>query len=301
MSFADFLHPRDLSKLSSLQVMARQVVEGFCSGLHRSPHKGFSVEFKQHRQYVPGDELRHLDWKVYGKSDRLYIREYEEETNLRCTLLLDSSGSMAYAGETSGGVSKHAYAVKLAAVLSYMLLQQQDAVGLVTFDTKLRRYIPPRSRPAHLRNIMDELEATKPGGETELAGVFKKLIPKLHRRGLLVIISDCFGEVPELLRSLAAFRHQKHDIIVFQVFDRDELEFPFKQWTRFDSLENPADKLMVDPAHLRAAYLKNLETFREDLKSGCYRHKIDLVPMVTDQPLSDVLAPYLAFRGRRTA
>ena len=148
MALNDYLRPDDIKRLSGLQVLARQVVEGFTSGLHRSPHKGFSVEFKQHRQYVPGDDLRHVDWKVFGKSDRFYIREYEEETNLRCTILLDSSGSMNYSGSRSRGTTKHDYAVRLAASLSYLLLQQSDSVGLVTFDSQVRRYIPPRSRPA---------------------------------------------------------------------------------------------------------------------------------------------------------
>ena len=296
----DYITGRDLTKLGNLQVFARQVVEGFCSGLHRSPHKGFSVEFKQHRQYVPGDELRRLDWKVYGKSDRLYIREYEEETNLRCTMLLDCSGSMRYAGQTAGGLSKLDYSVRLAAALSYLLLQQQDAVGLVTFDTAVRRYIPPRSRPAHLRAILEELAAAKPGGETALGKVFHDLAAKLHRRGLLVVFSDCFGDVADLLKALAHFRHQHHDIVIFQIWDRDELEFPFKQWTRFDSLETGAgaDKLMVDPVHLRRAYLENLEKYRADLKSGCYRHRIDLVPMTTDQPYADALAAFLSLRRR---
>jgi len=167
-------------------------VEGFCSGLHRSPHKGFSVEFKQHRQYVRGDETRHIDWKVYGKSDRMYIREYEEETNLRCTILLDKSGSMGYEGTESKGVSKFHYASRLAASLSYLLLQQQDSVGMVSFDDKVGRYIPPRSRPTHLQTIIDELQASQTGGETELGKVFHELVPKLQRRGLLCIISDCF-------------------------------------------------------------------------------------------------------------
>src|SRR2546430_7164663 len=154
---SDFLTPSDLQRISNLQVFARQVVEGFTTGMHRSPHKGFSVEFKQHRQYVPGDEIRHIDWRVFGRSDRFYIREYEEETNLRATIILDRSGSMEYGGAEPGGVSKYEYGTKLAACLSYLMLQQTDGVGLVTFDTEIRKYIPPRSRVGHLRPIMDQL------------------------------------------------------------------------------------------------------------------------------------------------
>ena len=290
---ADFLTPADLQKIANLQVLARLVVEGVCSGLHTSPHKGFSVEFREHRQYVQGDEIRRLDWKVYGKTDRLYIKEYEEETNLRATLLVDVSGSMGYAG---AGISKARYATQLAACLSYLLLRQADSVGLVTFDKKVRDYIPPRSRPSHLRVVLEALEKTKPGGETELAKVFHQLVPKIHRRGLLIILSDCFGDVPELMKALAHFRHAHHEIIIFQIWDPDELNFPFQQWTRFDSLESATDQKLVDPAQLRAVYLENLGRFRQALKDGCHRHRIDLVPVTTDQPYADALAQYLARR-----
>jgi uncharacterized protein (DUF58 family) len=286
----DFLSPKDLQKISNLQVLARQVVEGFCSGLHRSPHKGFSVEFKQHRQYVAGDEIRHIDWRVFGRSDRFYIREYEEETNLRATLLLDLSGSMDYG---SDGFNKYHYATRLAACLAYLMLGQQDSVGLVTFDTKVRRYIPPRSRVSHLRVLLDELEKGRPGGETELGRVFHDMVPNLHRRGLLVIISDLFGDVPSLLKALAHFRHAHHEILIFQIWDRDELEFPFKSWTQFESLETSGVKHLLDPAMLRQAYLANLEKFRSELTRGCRRHKIDLASFATDQPYAEALAVYL--------
>ena len=293
---AELLTPADLRKIGNLQVLARFVVEGFCSGLHTSPHKGFSVEFREHRQYVQGDEIRRLDWKVFGKTDRLYIREYEEETNLRATLLVDASGSMNYAG--AAGLSKFNYATRLAACLAYLMLRQQDSVGLMTFDQKMRQYIPPRSRPSHLHVLLDALQATKPGGETELAKVFHQLVPKIHRRGLLIILSDCFGNVPELLSALAHFRHAHHEIIIFQIWDPDELEFPFKQWVRFDSLERATDQRLVDPVQLRQAYLENLTRFRAELQQGCRRHRIDLVPLVTNQPYATALAHYLARRLR---
>lgn len=288
---ADFLTHADLQKIANLQVLARRVVEGVCSGLHASPHKGFSVEFREHRQYVQGDEIRRLDWKVFGKTDRLFLKEYEEETNLRATLLVDVSGSMAY-----GNKSK--YAIHLAACLAYLMLRQADGVGLVTFDKKVREYIPPRSRPSHLRVLLDTLERAKPGGETEIGKIFHQLVPKIHRRGLLIILSDCFGDVPELMKALAHFRHAHHDIIIFQIWDRDELEFPFKQWIRFDSLESEADKRLVDPVQIRSMYMENLAQFRKELKDGCHRHHIDLVPVTTDKPYADVLAHYLAQRMR---
>ena len=296
---SDFLTPSDLQRISNLQVFARQVVEGFTTGMHRSPHKGFSVEFKQHRQYVPGDEIRHIDWRVFARSDRYYIREYEEETNLRATIILDRSGSMEYGGGKDGGVSKFEYATKLAACLSYLMLQQSDGVGLVTFDTQIRRYIPPRSRVSHMRTILSELENGKPGGETELGKVFHDLVPKLHRRGLLIIISDCFGEVSNFLKALAHFRHARHEILVFQVWHPDELNFQFKGWTQFECMERDGVKHLLDPAVLRQAYLANLEKFRSDLTRGCRKHKVDLVPFTTDEPYAKALAAYLSRRLAR--
>lgn len=289
------LAPADLAKVASLQILARLVVEGFTTGLHRSPQKGFSVEFKQHRQYVPGDEIRHLDWKVFGKTDRFYIREYEEETNLRAHILLDVSGSMAY-GEPE--LTKHHYATRVAAALSYLMLQQADSVGLVTFDDQLRHHIPPRGRPSHLKALMNVMQASQVGGETDIGRVLHDLAPKLHRRGLVILISDCFGDVASLMKGLAHFRHARHEVIIFQIWHRDELDFPFRQFTRFDSLENTAFHTL-DPVHIRQAYLAHLEKFRSDLKMGCARHRIDLVPLVTDEPYADALAKYLAARKKR--
>ena len=293
----DVLTSGDLNKFASLQVFARQVVEGFCSGLHKSPHKGFSVEFKEHRQYVAGDDIRDIDWKLFGKTDRLFIREYEEETNLRCTILLDSSGSMGYRG-TRSSLSKHDYAVRLAACLSYLMLQQQDSVGLVNFDDQVRSYLPPRSRPRHLQSIVDSLHEQTPGAETELAAVFHEMVQKIQRRGLLVIISDLFGDVDQLMKALAHFRHAHHEIMVFQIWDPDEIDFPFRQWTQFASLEQADHQHLVDPSQIRTAYLQRLEQFREQLSRGCRRHRINLVPMITDQPYADALAGYLAHRRR---
>ncbi|MCA9037585.1 MAG: DUF58 domain-containing protein [Planctomycetaceae bacterium] len=295
-SASTVIKPDDLGRFGNLQLLARQVVEGFCSGLHRSPHKGFSVEFREHRSYVPGDDIRSIDWKLFGKTDRLYIREYEEDTNLRCTILLDSSGSMAYCGSRSQGISKHEYAVRTAACLAYLMLNQQDSVGLVTFDTEVRKYIPPRARPRHLHAIVQELQSQKPASETELGDVFHQMVSRLHRRSLLVVISDLFGDVDQLMKSLAHFRHANHEIVLFQILDPDELDFPFRQWTQFASLENAAARHLVDPAQIRQAYLKKLAEYRDQLTRGCNRHRINLVPMTTDQPHADALAAWLALR-----
>ncbi|MCC5830879.1 MAG: DUF58 domain-containing protein [Phycisphaeraceae bacterium] len=295
---SEFLTPLDLQRIGSLQVLARLVVEGYCTGLHRSPHKGSSVEFKQHRQYVPGDDPRYIDWKAYAKTDRVYIREYEEETNLRATMIVDQSGSMGYEG--SGGMSKLQYASRLAACLGYLLLQQADAVGLVTFDTKVRKRIPPRSRPGHLRVVLDELQKSRPRGETDLGTVLHDLAELLPRRGMLILISDAFGDVANILSALAHLRHARHEVILLQIWDRDELEFPFRQWTRFDSMEQSGVHHLVDPAMLRRGYMEKLAAFREELTMGCRRHRVDLVPLVTDEPYAEALGKYLATRRRRS-
>lgn len=298
MSAPQVLSAGDVSRLSGLQLLAKQVVEGFSSGLHRSPHKGFSVEFREHRAYVPGDDIRTIDWKLFGKTDRLYIREYEEETNLRCTILLDCSGSMGYRGSRAGGLSKHEFAVRCAACLAWLMLQQQDSVGLVTFDTQIRRYIPPRARPRHLKHVLNELCTQQPGAETGLADVFHQIASRIHRRGLVLVLSDLFGDVDQLMKAVAHFRHARHEVVIFQIWDEDELDFPFRQWTQFSSLENSAQRHLVDPAQLRKAYLQKLAEYREQLTRGCSRQRISLVPLTTSQPCADALAAWLAVRRR---
>jgi uncharacterized protein (DUF58 family) len=298
MRIHDLLSPTDLSRVAKLQFLARQVVEGFCSGKHRSPHKGFSVEFKEHRQYVRGDELRSIDWKVFGKSDRLYIREYEEETNLRCTLLVDRSGSMMYQGDRSNGVSKYEYAQQLAASLAYLMLGQQDAVGLVTFDDKPRDRLPIRGRPSHLRAVMTALAADATRRETDLGGVFSKIAPTLGRRALVIIVSDAMGDVESIGRSLAQFRSSRHEVLFFQVMDPDEIDFPFSGRIQFRDLENATNEQTVDTRSLRDAYLQRLEEHNSALRSVCRKNRVDLVPLSTDRPLAEALHQYLAMRRR---
>jgi len=292
----DILHPEDITSLASLQLFARTVVEGFTTGLHASPHKGFSVEFRQHRPYVQGDEIRRLDWKVFGRSDRFYIREYDEETNLRATLVLDVSGSMGYRG--SGGVLKLDYARKLAAALAYLLMSQQDAVGLVTFDQKLREMVPNRSKISHLHLLLETLVNAKPGGETSLASVLESLGGRLHRRGLIVILSDFFDDADALLKAVGILRHQGHEIIVMQLWDRDELDFRLGRYARFESLEDVTDQLALDPTAIRQRYLEVLRVFRGTLREGLRKHQVDLLELVTDQPHAEALRQYLARRLR---
>lgn len=298
MRILDLVTPSDLSRVAKLQAFAREVVEGTCSGRHRSPHKGFSVEFKEHRPYVQGDELRSIDWKVFGKSDKLFVREFEEETNLRCTLLVDRSGSMAYGGDRSGGLSKYDYAVRLAASLAYLMLSQQDSIGLVTFDDRPRDHLPPRSRPSYLREILKVLCGDVTRRETDLGGVFHTLAGKLHRRGLIVILSDSMGDVASIAKALAHFRAHHHEVIFFQLLDPDEVDFPFTGRTQFQDLENASHEQTVDPKALRAAYLERLEQHDAALRTACRNHRVDLVRITTDRPFGDALAEYLAYRRR---
>ena len=295
-TLSDILHAEDITSLQKLQLFARTVVEGFTTGNHASPHKGFSVEFRQHRQYVQGDDIRRIDWKIFARADRYYIREYDEETNLRATLVLDASGSMGYRG--SKGIQKFDYARKLAAAMSYLLISQQDAVGLVTFDSKVRDVIPNRTRITHLHHVLETMIQTQPGQDTALAPVLESLAQRLKRRGLVILISDFFEEPEGLLKAIGILRKQGHEIIAMQLWDRDELEFPFGQWARFENLENQEDFLLLDPATVRQRYMEVLKAFQEQLKEGFRKHQVDYLSLPTDEPHAAALRSYLALRMR---
>jgi uncharacterized protein (DUF58 family) len=287
--------PKTLSQMARLQLRANRVVEGVISGLHRSPYHGFSVEFAQHREYTPGDEIRYVDWKVFGRSDRFYIKEFEEETNLKAYLIVDASDSMNY---RSGPLSKLDYGAIMAAALASLLLQQRDAVGLALFNAAIDRYLPPRGIPSHFQQILNELESVRTAPKTSLGVTFHELAERITRRGLIIIISDLFGDVQETLAGLRHFRHRKHEVIVFQVLDRDELEFPFTELTKFVGLEGEPE-LMADPRGIREEYLRQFTAFREALDRGCREISTDLVSVTTDQALDISLANYLASRMRR--
>ena len=285
--------PATLAKYGRLALVARGLVEGFLTGAHKSPFKGFSVEFAEHRQYYPGDEIRHIDWRAYGKTDRYYIKEFEEETNLRAHLLVDASGSMAYKGAHG---SKFEYAQYVAASLAYLMLHQRDAVGLVTHDTQVRQMIPPKATSKHLLQVLHALEQTTPGNETSLAPLWDQIATQATRRGMVVILSDCFEDVPRLLRSLRHFRYKRHEVLLFHVLAPEEMEFPFKKWTQFRNLEVAGDKRLVDPQRLRRDYRKNFDAFLEHLRNACSRAQVDYVLLRTDQPVDRALGAYLARR-----
>lgn len=291
----------DRDALAQLQLFARKVVEGLAAGRHRSPHRGSSIEFKEHRAYAAGDEIKFIDWKLFGKTDRLYLRQYEDETNLRALILLDQSGSMSYRGTLSPAETKYDFARRLAACWATLLIAQQDAVGLATLDTQLRQFLPPRSNPRHLRALLSALVASQPGGETSLADALQQSAGRFQRRGLLVLISDCFDDVPRLLRALSFFQHAGHEVVVCQVWDRDELTFPFRRQTEFQGLETSATR-RVDPHSIRRAYLQRVHEFRQQLAAGTQEARIEFFSCTTDQTCGQVLADFLSQRnaaGRR--
>lgn len=282
-----------LDRLRRLDVVARQVVEGFISGQHRSPYHGFAVEFATHREYSPGDDLRHIDWKVWSKTDRLYIKEYEEETNLKCQLIVDCSKSMAY----GKAPSKFDYACTAAASLAYMLTQQQDAVGLTTFHTKITQQLPASSHPNHLRKMIDTLQTTQPSETTSAERVLTDLAIQFRQRGIVALFSDLFTPLDKLKESLQQFALRRQEVIVFHVMHEHELTFPFEKNTMFQGLETSV-KLLTEPRALRKGYLEAVQRFLAEVKKICSSIGADYVLLSTDQPLGGVLGNYLAFRQK---
>lgn len=287
--------PTALMNFGDLDVVAKRVVEGFMIGQHRSPLKGSSVEFVEHRQYYPGDDVRHIDWRAYGKTKRHFIKEFEDETNLRCRLIVDCSGSMAYAGRT---LSKFAYASQLAAVLGYLLLQQRDAVGWMTLDTQIRESVEPSAKQQAFPRLVDTLSRTLPGGETNLGEVLDRVVPILQRRSLVVILSDCFDDPTNLARSLRQFRHARHEVLLFHIVAPEEEEFPFSKPTQFRNLEQPNNRRLVDPHRLRSDYLKKYQEFCDELRLQAMGVGVDYHKFTTADPYARALGAYLDARTR---
>jgi uncharacterized protein (DUF58 family) len=292
------LDPAVLARFGRLELVARLVVEGLMSGLHRSPFKGVSVEFAEHRQYGPGDEIRHIDWRAFGKSDRYYVKEYEEETNLQAYLVVDTSGSMAYAGRTA---SKLEHARRLAASLAYLMVRQRDAVGLVTTDPAGRGVIPPRSAPGHVSVICHALDDAAPGGEVPLSGVLHALAARARRRGLVVVLSDGFDDPDALASALRHLRHRRHEVLFLHVLAPEEEEFSFRRPARFRDLERAGRSLRVDPSALRAAYLARFAAFRQNLEETLRASGADYHKASTAEPVEATLLNYLATRSRRAS
>lgn len=290
-----FLEPQALARVKNLAVVARGVVEGFISGLHSSPYKGFSVEFAEHREYTPGDDPRHLDYKMLARTDRLYIKQFEEETNMRVQILLDISGSMAYRHESR--LTKLEYGSYLTAVLAYLMIRQQDSVGLTAFDTEVRLDMPARASPRHFHEMMQQLEAVQPGRTTRIGTTLHKLANRFKRRGLIVLISDLYDETEEVIRALHHFRHRRHELILFHVFDKAEIEFPFRDVIAFHDLETD-ERLMVDAPYVREAYREQIEAFITRYRQACAEMQLDYVLTDTSVPYDFLLSRYLAKRKR---
>ena len=289
-----YLDPLIVAKIDNMALRARLVVEGYLIGQHKSPYHGFSVEFAEHRAYGSGDEIRHIDWKLYGKTDRYYVKRYEEETNLRSYILLDTSQSMTYG---SGEITKLEYGSYLSAALTHLMLNQRDAMGLVLFDEKIRKFIPPRAAPSHANIIMGALDKIQSANDTQIRPTLDYMAERIKKRGLVILISDLLDDPAQVLMGLNHFRHNKQEMIVFHLLDRQELEFQFENRTKFRDLETN-ETITTEPWHIRSAYQELIEMHQRKYRLGCRNQRIDYVPLFTDQPLDLALNEYLNKRQK---
>jgi len=281
-----------VGRLSRLELRARLAMEGYYSGIHKSPYHGFNVEFAEYREYAPGDDLRYLDWRVMAKSDRLFIKQFEAETNLSCYLLLDASESMDF---TTNDDTRLDYGASLAAALSLLMLRQGDQVGLVVFDNAVRQFIPPRGSARHFGAIVDALEQVKPGKDTNIAAVLHEMAERVRRRSMVIIISDFFDDVDAVLNSLQHFRFRHNEVIVLHLLDEAELSFPFDRVTLFEGMER-GERVVVDPHIMAEGYRRRFEEFLKDFRHGCTEKNIDYELMTLSQPFDRALSAYLARR-----
>lgn len=295
--YAKYLDPRTLAKIAGLDLRARLVVEGYVSGMHRSPYHGFSVEFAEHRQYAPGDDVKHLDWKVYGRTDKLYVKQYQEETNLTCMLAVDGSESMRFNSDPAA-LSKHEYATATAAAIAYLALHQRDAVGLATFDQTISRFLRPSNNPAHWKTLIHEMEQNLGPKKTSLRFVLSDLAERLPRRALVVIVSDLFDHPSRIIQGLRKLRYKKHEVILLQIMDPAELYFGLRGPVLFQGLEQ-AGRLFTDAGGLRRRYLEEVERFLSTLRRSCRNLRIDYSVFDTSKPLDASLTTFLVNRNAR--
>jgi len=278
-----------------MELRARLVVEGFITGLHKSPYHGFSVEFTEHRQYMPGDEIKHIDWKAYGKTDRFYIKQFEEETNLKSYLIIDASRSMDYASK--GNLKKFEYASYIAAALSYLMIEQRDAVGLTLFDEGIRISMPPRATRSYLKELLKELELAKPAKTTGTSMSLNIIAEQIKRRGLVIVLSDLFDKPEQVMTALKHFRHKGHEVVVMQILDPLERSFAFDGDAIFKDMETQ-DEVMTQPWHIQKAYQQSMNEFLEFYKRQCRDNNIDYVLLDTSMPFDKALFEYLNKRKR---
>ncbi|MBR9977835.1 MAG: DUF58 domain-containing protein [Bacteroidetes bacterium] len=292
---SSYLRPDVVSRLSTMEMRARLVVEGFITGLHKSPYHGFSVEFAEHRQYMPGDEIRRIDWKVLGRTDRYYIKQFEEETNLKSYLVLDTSRSMDF--KSGADVTKLQYATWLAAALAYLMMRQQDAVGLLTYDEQLRKYLPPHSTKIYLQSILLELERVQAANATSTGRALNMAAERLHRRGLVMIFSDLFDDPDEVLSALKHFRYNQHEVILFHILDPRERNFDFGRDAIFRDMEN-SEEMMTQPRQIQRAYREAMRDFIARYRKECRERRIDYVLLDTATPFDVALFEYLNKRKK---
>ncbi len=293
--YRKYLQPEVISKLANMDLRARLVVEGFITGLHRSPYHGFSVEFAEHRQYMPGDEIKHIDWKIYGRTDRYYIKEFEEETNLKAYVILDASKSMDYTSD--GKVKKLEYASYLAAALAYLMIRQRDAVGLAIYDEKIREYFPPRSTNSYLKLILKELSNLTGSNKTGTAPSLHEIAERIRRRGLVIILSDFFDSPDQVVSAWKHFRHRKNEVIIIQILDPLEKSFAFGSDAVFKDMET-SEELMTQPWHIQKSYQLEMKRFLERYKKECRENSIDYLLVDTSTPFDVALFEYLTKRKR---
>jgi uncharacterized protein (DUF58 family) len=290
-----FFDPDGLSRLGNIELIARQVVEGFLTGRHRSPYHGFSVEYLDHRPYVPGDELRSLDWKILARTDKYHVKLFEDETNLRAYILLDCSRSMDF--KSSGSLTKLAWGSYLAAALTHLLIRQNDAVGLVLFDSAVRTYLPPKARPTQFRRVLELLEPEAATGDTDMGKVLNEVAERIRKRGLVILISDLIDDVAKIAHGLGHFRHDHHEVLVFHVMDDAELSFPYDRLSRFKDMEG-AGRVVANAKSLRMRYLARIQQFLESVKAACFERDISYILANTNEGYDQLLAAYLEKRSR---
>ncbi len=286
--------PITLSKIANLSLRARYVVEGTLAGIHKSPHKGASIEFLEHKEYSPGDEIKHIDWKVLGRSDKYYLKQFEDETNLKAYILLDTSGSMGYG---SLEMTKLEYAATLTACLCYLLLMQSDAVGLLLFNEEEQKYIPPRAKFNHLHVLLGALHQRKAQGKCRLARILEDFAERNPRRSLIILLSDLFDDVNEVCKHLKQLKERNNEVVLLQILDHYELEFPFTEFTLFHSMEDTT-QVLAEPKAVREAYLTELARFLEEIRKGCLENQIDYWLIDASTPMDRVLLSYLGARER---
>mgnify|MGYP001123988629 FL=1 len=293
--YRKYLVPQVVAKLANIELIAKLVVEGFITGLHHSPYHGFSVEFAEHRAYRPGDEIKYLDWKVLARTEKYFVKQFEEETNTRAMIILDSSASMKFASD--GNISKYDYGSYLAASLALLMIQQRDAVGLVLYDTKIRKFHSPNSRPSFIREILKTLETSKPENQTGTAVCLNEVAERIKKRSLIIVISDFFDDVDKVSKALQHFRHDQNEVIVFHLLDPREIDFKFGRSATFTDLET-GDKMLTHPYQLQKAYETTMNEFIHQIKSKCLFQRIDYNLITTNTPFDKALVAYLNKRKK---